>query len=134
MTVCYIGIGSNLGKRRQNLRIAVKEISRFKDTEIIKISKIRETKPIAGSVNQPKFINAVLKIKTYLPSLTLLKNLQKIEVKLGRPKIHLRWGPRVIDLDILFYGNRVIKTKVLVVPHPRIFERDFVMQPLLEVI
>lgn len=134
MVICCLGIGSNLGDRRKNIKIAIEKINRLKGTRVIKISKIRETKPLGGLPAQGKFLNAVLKIQTNLAPLTLLKNLQKIERQLGRPKKHIYHGARIIDLDILFYGSEVIKTKNLNVPHPRIWEREFVMRPLLEVI
>lgn len=132
--ICYLGIGSNLGNRHKNIKTAVEKINRLKETKIIKISGIRQTNPVGGVSGQRKFLNAVLKIKTNLAPLALLKNLQKIERQLGRPKNHIHLGPRTIDLDILFYGNEVIKTANLNVPHPRIFERDFVAKPLLEII
>ncbi len=134
MVICYLGIGSNLGDRRKNIKIAVEKINRLKSTRVIKISKIRETKPLGGLPGQRKFLNTVLKIQTNFTPSALLKNLQKIERELGRPKKHIFWGPRAIDLDILFYGNEVIRSKVLSIPHPRIWEREFVMRPLLEVI
>jgi 2-amino-4-hydroxy-6-hydroxymethyldihydropteridine diphosphokinase len=97
------------------------------------VSKIIETKPIGGPKGQGKFLNAALKIKTNTSPLVLLKGLKSIEKELGRVKT-VRYGPRVIDLDILFYGNRIINRKDLKVPHPKIFEREFVIKPLLEII
>lgn len=132
--ICYLGIGSNLGDRRKNIKIAVKKINQLKSTSIIRLSRIIETKPVGCPCGQDKFLNAALKIQTSLAPLILLKNLQKIERKLGRPKKHVFWGPRTIDLDILFYGSEVIKTDRLKIPHPRIYEREFVMKPLLEII
>ncbi len=133
MIICYLGIGSNLGDRRKNIRLAIKKINALEDTEVIKSSKIIETKAVGGPPGQPRFLNAALKIKTNLPSLTLLRKLKNIEKGLGRMKT-VRFGPRTIDLDILFYGDKIIDTKGLKVPHPRIFERKFVIKPLLEVI
>lgn len=133
MLVCFIGIGSNLGKRRENIRLALKKIKALEGTLVIKLSKIRETDPVGGPKGQGKFLNAVLKIKTTIPEGQLLRKLKKIEKELGRKKT-LRWGPRVIDLDILLYGDKIIKRKNLKIPHPRIFEREFVLKPLLEVI
>ena len=133
MVICYLGIGSNLGERRINIKSAVKKVSELRDTQIIKLSKIIETEPVGGPPGQPKFLNAVLKIRTSLLPLILLKKLKQIEKSLGRKK-SVHWGPRIIDLDILFFGNKIINYKNLQVPHPRIFEREFVLKPLLEVI
>jgi 2-amino-4-hydroxy-6-hydroxymethyldihydropteridine diphosphokinase len=133
MTICYLGIGSNLGNRRKNITKALQKIKTLKDTEIIKISKIIQTHPQGGPANQGKFLNAALKIQTKIPPLKLLHTLKKIEKDLGRTKT-VRYGPRTIDLDILFYGDRIINRKGLTIPHPRIFEREFVIRPLLEII
>ena len=133
MVVCYIGTGSNLGNRLENLRVAVKKVNSLKNTKVLKSSRIIQTKPLGGPRRQPEFLNAVLKIRTKLSALLLLKSLKAIEKELGRKK-SVRFGPRVIDLDILLYGDKIIETKDLVVPHPRIFERDFVLRPLLEII
>jgi len=131
--ICYIGIGSNVGNRRRNIKLAIDKINRLKDTRVIKVSKIIESEPVGGPP-QGKFLNSALKILTYLAPIALLNNLQKIERQLGRPKIHLYQGPRVIDLDILFYASQVINNKDLCIPHPRIWEREFVMRPLLEIL
>lgn len=132
MAVCFIGIGSNLGERRENIAAAVKKVAALPGSSLIKISKIRETEPAGGPKVQGKFLNAVLKIKTNIPAVQLLRKLKNIEKELGRKKT-VRWGPRVIDLDILIYGDKVINLKRLKIPHPRIFEREFVLRPLLEV-
>jgi dihydroneopterin aldolase/2-amino-4-hydroxy-6-hydroxymethyldihydropteridine diphosphokinase len=133
MAICYLGIGSNLGNRRKNIAKALQKIKALKDTKVIKISKIIQTRPQGGPENQGKFLNAALKLQTKIPPLKLLCALKKIEKDLGRTKT-VRWGPRAIDLDILFYGDRIINHKDLIVPHPRIFEREFVIRPLSEVI
>jgi len=133
MVTCYLGIGSNLGNRGKNIRLAIQKIRALKNTELLKISGIIETKPMGGPRNQNKFLNAAIKIKTNLITSLLLKKLKKIEIELGRAKT-IRYGPRTIDLDILFYGDRIINRKDLKVPHPKIFEREFVTKPLLEII
>lgn len=133
MVTSYLGLGSNLEDRHINIKSAVKKISKFKETQVIKLSKIIENEPVGGPPGQRKFLNAVLKIRTNLQPETLLKELKKIEKLLGRKKT-VRFGPRVIDLDILFFGDKIINTKSLKVPHPRMFEREFVLRPLLEVI
>ncbi len=134
MVVCYLGIGSNLGNRRENIRLALEKIKELKGTKVIKVSKIIETRPLRCSRAQANFLNAVLKIKTNLAPLSLLRKLQNIEAALGRPKKHIRWGPRTIDLDILFYGDKIINRKELTVPHGRVFEREFVLKPLAEIV
>lgn len=133
MQICYLGIGSNLGDRRKNIKLAIRKIESLKDTKLLKASKLIETEPVGGPVGQAKFLNAALKIKTNIPPKRLLNRLKEIEKGLGRTKT-VRYGPRTIDLDILFYGDRIINTKNLVIPHPRIFEREFVIRPLLEII
>jgi len=133
MVICYLGVGSNLGDRNRNIKEAIKKINLLKDTQVIKISKIIETKPVGGVPAQGNFLNAALKIQTRISPLKLLKDLKEIEKDLGRVKT-VRYGPRAIDLDILFYGDRIINTKELAIPHPRLFARDFVLKPLSEVI
>lgn len=133
MMTCYLGIGSNLGDRRKNISSAIKKIKALKDTKVIKVSRLIETEPVGGPAGQPKFLNGALKIKTNLPPLTLLKEIKKIEKELGRAKT-VRYGPRVIDLDILLYADKIIKSKALTIPHPKMFIRDFVIRPLSEII
>ena len=133
MAICYLGIGSNLGDRRKNIKLAVKKINALKGTKVSKQSKIIESEPIGGPQGQGKFLNVALKIKTELSPSMLIKKLKDIEKELGR-KETVRNGPRTVDVDILFYGNKIIKRKNLVVPHPRMFKRDFVLKPLSEII
>lgn len=133
MAVCYVGIGSNLGERRRYIRRALQKINTLKDTRILKTSGIIETEPVGGPARQGKFLNAAIKIETFLVPRLLLRNLKRIERELGRTKT-VRWGPRIIDLDILFYGGSLIATGALQVPHPRIFERRFVLEPLLQIL
>jgi 2-amino-4-hydroxy-6-hydroxymethyldihydropteridine diphosphokinase len=132
MVICYLGVGSNLGNRRKNIQKTLEYLAKTKGIKIEKRSRIYETEPASGPP-QGKFLNAAIKIKTSLSPASLLKTLKNIEKDLGRRKT-LRFGPREIDLDILFYSDRVIKTKNLVVPHPRMFEREFVLKPLREII
>lgn len=133
MVVCYVGIGSNIGNRRVTIHKALQQMNALRQTKIIKMSKIIETLPQGGPVGQRKYCNGVAKIETSIPPFQLLQAFKKIEKSLGRlPGV--RWGPRTIDLDILFYGDRIIQTNTLTVPHPRILERDFVLAPLSEVI
>lgn len=133
MVSCYIGIGSNLGNRQKFIRLAIKKINALKETKVLKISKIIETKPQGGPSGQGKFLNVALKMKTNLSTPILLEKLKAIEKELGRSKT-TRYGPRTIDLDILFYADKIINRKDLKIPHPKVFERDFVIKPLLEII
>lgn len=133
MTECYLGVGSNLGERRKNIRLAVGKIDRLKGTRVLKSSRVIETEAVGGPRGQGRFLNVCLKIRTALPAALLLKRLQAIERELGRKKT-VKNGPRTIDLDILFYGDRIIHTRGLIVPHPRVFEREFVLRPLLELV
>ncbi|MFA5008747.1 MAG: 2-amino-4-hydroxy-6-hydroxymethyldihydropteridine diphosphokinase [Candidatus Omnitrophota bacterium] len=127
----FISIGANLGNRQENFSKAVGFLENTPKVKIEKISSIIETKPIGGPP-QPDYLNAVIKIKTTLSAKKILKVLQDIENKLGRIRI-VKNGPRTIDLDILLYGNKLINEPGLKVPHPRMFEREFVMRPLLEI-
>jgi len=133
MVNCYLGIGSNLGDRRRYINSAIKKLKDLKNTRIIKASRLYETEAFGGPPGQRKFLNAVLKIKTAIPPPELLKKIKEIERLLGRRKSR-RWGPRRIDLDILFYGERFIDSKGLKVPHPGVFRRAFVMRPLMDVL
>ncbi|MBP7836002.1 MAG: 2-amino-4-hydroxy-6-hydroxymethyldihydropteridine diphosphokinase [Candidatus Omnitrophica bacterium] len=133
MEICYLGLGSNVGNRRRNIKQAVSRISLLENTELLKESSFIQTAAVGGPAGQPKFLNAALKIRTGLAPLKLLKELKSIEKELGRTK-GLRNGPRTIDLDILLYGDRAVRSKKLIIPHPRMFVRDFVIKPLSEII
>ncbi len=133
MYVCYIGLGSNLGNRRENIKKAIQKIDSLKTTKVIKASRIIETIPQGGPLGQPKFFNSAVKIQTSLLPLKLLKKLKIIEKELGRNKT-VRFGPRVIDLDILFYGTEFIQSAKLNIPHKKVFQRDFVLKPLIEIL
>ena len=130
MVRAYIGVGSNLGNKKKNIFCALELLNQIKEVEISQCSSIYKTKPV-GYLNQPDFFNAVWKIETTLKPLKLLGVLKNIEKKCGRKKT-FRWGPRIIDLDILTYGDKKIKTKKLTIPHPEMRKRDFVMEPLKE--
>ncbi len=132
MVVCYLAVGSNLGNRNKNIKKAVDYLTKIKGIRVEKVSRIYETEPVGGPT-QGKFLNAAIKIKTLFSPRSLLNTLKKIEKDSGRKKT-VRWGAREIDLDILLYGNKIIKMKTLVIPHPRMFEREFVLRPLREII
>jgi 2-amino-4-hydroxy-6-hydroxymethyldihydropteridine diphosphokinase len=130
-TICYIGLGSNVGDRLQNIKKAVSLIADWPDNKILKISSIYETEPW-GVKDQAPFFNAVIEISTNLLPEVLLKHCLDTEKQMGRIRT-IKWGPRIIDLDILFYGSQVIKTDTLVIPHPLLAERDFVIIPLNDI-
>ena len=133
MVICYLGVGSNLGNRRKNIKLAAKLIGALKDTKIIKASNLFESLPSGGPAGQLKYLNAALRISTILSPLSLLKKLKKIENEIGRIPTE-RFGARVMDLDILLYGDKRIRSRALTIPHPRMFNRDFVIKPLIEVL
>ncbi len=125
----YIALGTNLGNRLANLRAAIAAF--VPEIVVTAESHVYETPPW-GYEDQPAFLNMVVKAETGLGPESLLKNLKQLEVELGREQ-NFRWGPRLIDLDILFYDNMVIDTPPLVIPHPRLHERAFVLVPLADV-
>lgn len=130
MTVCYIGIGSNLGDRRAYIDKAIRKLGAANGVEVKRVSSIYETDPVGG-IAQGKFLNGVIEIETDLGPLGLLKELRGIEAKLGRVR-GVKNGPRTIDLDILYFGGDRIDSADLVVPHPGINEREFVLKGLRE--
>ena len=125
----YIALGTNLGERSGNLRAAIEGLA--PDVTVLAESHIYETPPW-GYEDQPSFLNMVVKAETDLEPAALLMFLKKLEVDLGREK-SVRWGPRLIDLDILFYDDLIIESPPLVIPHPRLHERGFVLAPLADV-
>lgn len=132
MATATLSLGSNRGDRTENLRAALQKIGELPSTRVVKSSTFHETDPVGGPP-QGKFLNAAAQLETGLEPLDLLHGLQKIEREMGRPAEHERWGPRVIDLDLLTYDNRVLNTPELTLPHPRMQERPFVMIPLDEI-
>lgn len=127
----YIGLGSNIGDRQQNLDLAIEMLRQTPLVAVTAVSSYRNTEPV-GNVEQPDFLNAVAEIQTELEAQELLKVCNGIEKDLKRERI-IHWGPRTIDLDILLYGNMVMKEDALEIPHPRMHERDFVLGPLCEI-
>jgi 2-amino-4-hydroxy-6-hydroxymethyldihydropteridine diphosphokinase len=127
----YIGVGSNLDDRCANIRAALCMLEAGGKVEIVTISRIIESEP-QGGPPQGDYLNGVIKLKTLLGAHALLRFLKSIERRMGRKKT-VRFGPRIIDLDILLYGDKILTSKTLTVPHPRMFERAFVMEPLKEV-
>lgn len=127
----YISIGSNIGDRHANINRALEMLKSNKDIEVGAVSSLIETAPV-GYINQPNFINAAAELHTTLNPRELLKALMSIEDKMGRTR-EIRWGPRVIDLDLLLYNNKRINESDLQIPHPRMMERAFVLIPLAEI-
>ncbi len=127
----YLGLGSNLGNKIENLQNAVKRINLNDKIKIISYSSLYETGAV-GYVDQDNFFNLVLKIMTYFSPLELLKEGKKIELQMGRKK-NFRWGPRIIDIDILLYDNLIVNEKDFIVPHKELTKRDFVLEGLIEI-
>ena len=132
MTTVYLGLGSNLGDRRRNLEAALDALRAHPQIAVTAVSSFLETDPVGGPPGQGKFLNAAAKIETDLSPEALLEELKRVERALGR-KPGPRWGPREIDLDILLYGDAVLETPDLTIPHPRMRERRFVLEPLAEI-
>jgi 2-amino-4-hydroxy-6-hydroxymethyldihydropteridine diphosphokinase len=132
MTTVYLGLGSNLGDRRRNLEAALDALRAHPQIAVTAVSSFLETDPVGGPPGQGKFLNAAAKIETDLSPEALLKELKRVERSLGR-KPGPRWGPREIDLDILLCGDTILETGTLVIPHPRMRERRFVLEPLAEI-
>ena len=126
----YIGIGSNAGDRKSNIKKAIDLVKQINDTRFKKSSSIYETDPVGGPA-QGAFLNGVMEIETMLDPSKLLRELKRIESFLGRKKT-VKNGPRTMDLDILLYDNEKIKKKNLVIPHPRMLKREFVLRGLRE--
>ena len=126
MTVAYVGLGANLGDREAAIRAAAAALP------ATRLSTIRETEPW-GYADQPPFLNAVAEVETDLSPRALLERLLEIERSLGRRRGGPRWGPRTIDLDLLLFGAQTVDEPGLTVPHPRLAERAFVLEPLAEV-
>ncbi len=127
MARAYVGLGSNLGDREAALRSALEQLGEG----VVAVSSFRETDPV-GYLEQPPFLNAAAALETELDPRALLERLLAIERELGRTRDGPRFGPRTIDLDLLLYEDRVIDEPGLVVPHPRMGERRFVLEPLAE--
>jgi len=129
MPMVFLGLGSNIGNKEDYINKALTFISKLYTVK--KISRLYLTEPV-GNVTQGWFLNCVVEIQTDVDPKKLLFSFKSIERKLGRTKT-VKNGPRTIDIDILFYGDHVIKTKTLVIPHPMIQERLFVLQPMMDI-
>jgi len=131
MTVAYVGLGANLGDPRRQLESAIDELKRLPDCRVTAASSVYRSAPIGGP-DQPDFLNAVAQVDTGLSPEALFGELRAIEARHGRERPFAN-APRTLDLDLLLYGDRIVNTPRLVLPHPRMHERAFVLKPLVEI-
>ena len=131
MPVAYIGLGANLGDREATIRAALAALDATPGIRVVAVSSFRETEPV-GYVDQPRFLNAATAVETELDARGLLDALLAVEHGLGRTREGPRFGPRTIDLDLLLFGDAEVDEPGLTVPHPRLHERAFVLEPLAE--
>jgi 2-amino-4-hydroxy-6-hydroxymethyldihydropteridine diphosphokinase len=131
LTKAFVGLGANLGPREVTLLRAVDLLGAEAGVEILEVSGLRETAPV-GNVDQPEFLNGAVALETSLSPRELLDALLRVERELGRVRDGTQWGPRTIDLDLLVYGDEVVDEPELRVPHPRLHERRFALEPLAE--
>ncbi len=129
--ICYLGLGSNIGDRRANLAEAVQRLAQVLALEIVKTSSVYESAPV-GPQDQPDFFNQVVQAEVTCSARRLLELIQGIERKMGRMRTR-RWGERIIDIDILLYGDETIDEPDLQIPHPQMLARQFVLVPLAEI-
>ena len=131
MTLCYIALGSNLACPQRQLRQAIARLQKLPKSALIKTSKLYFSLPY-GVHAQPPYYNMVIALKTSLDPESLLNHCLRIEKEQGRVR-KKHWGPRTLDIDLLLYGQRIIKQAHLIIPHPQMLKRDFVLLPLLEI-
>ncbi len=127
----YIGLGANLGEREATLRRALELLDAEPEIEVLAVSRLRETDPV-GYLDQGRFLNGAAALETDLEPRELLERLLAVERALGRERTGPRFGPRTVDLDLLVYGDRTVDEPGLTVPHPRLAERRFALEPLVE--
>jgi 2-amino-4-hydroxy-6-hydroxymethyldihydropteridine diphosphokinase len=130
-SIAYISLGSNIGDREDNLKKALALLDEHPQIRVAAVSSFYETAPV-GYTDQPDFINAAAELETALGPRELLKICMETEKKLGRVRT-IRWGPRVIDIDILWYNGLTVDEEDLQIPHPRMLEREFVIRPLADI-
>ena len=131
MPLVYVGLGSNLGDREQTIRAALERLESDPEIDVVAVSSLRETDPV-GFTDQPRFLNGAAALRTELSPRALLERMLQIERQLGRERSGPRYGPRTIDLDLLLYGTEERDEPGLRIPHPRLSEREFVLEPLAE--
>lgn len=128
-TTAYIAIGSNLGDRARYCYSAIVHLARHDQITLTRLSPLMETAPVGGPAGAPPFLNGAIEIETTLGSHALFHELQSIEDLLGRVRKE-RWEPRVIDLDLIFFGDKIVSSDALIIPHPMMHQRTFVLEPL----
>jgi 2-amino-4-hydroxy-6-hydroxymethyldihydropteridine diphosphokinase len=133
VTRAYVGLGANLGDREGSLRAAVDALAAEDGVDVVAVSTLRETEPV-GVGEQPRFLNGVVALETTLSARELLGRLLALEERFGRVRAPGEHGPRTLDLDLLLYGDEMIDEPGLTVPHPRLHERRFVLEPLAELV
>jgi 2-amino-4-hydroxy-6-hydroxymethyldihydropteridine diphosphokinase len=131
MALVYVGLGANLGDRERTIRAALERLDADDQVEVVRVSSLRETDPI-GYEDQPRFLNGAAALESTLGPRELLDLLLAVERELGRRRDGPRFGPRTIDLDLLLYGDETVDEPGLQIPHPRLAERAFVLEPLAE--
>jgi 2-amino-4-hydroxy-6-hydroxymethyldihydropteridine diphosphokinase len=131
VTRVYVGLGANLGNRERTLREAVDALGAEEGIEVVAVSKLRDTEPV-GVGEQPRFLNGVVSLETTLGARDLLDRLLEIEQRFGRVRVPGEHAPRTLDLDLLLYGDEELDEPGLTVPHPRLHDRRFVLEPLAE--
>jgi len=131
VTTAYVGLGANLGDRRATIEAALARLDADPDIAVAAASSLRETAPV-GYTDQPAFLNGAARLETTLAARELLDRLLAVERAFGRERTGPRFGPRTIDLDLLLHGDETIDEPGLAVPHPRLHERRFALEPLVE--
>jgi 2-amino-4-hydroxy-6-hydroxymethyldihydropteridine diphosphokinase len=131
VTRAYVGLGANLGDRERTLHAAVDAVAAEDGVEVVSVSVLRETEPV-GVGQQPLYLNGAAEVETTLTARELLDRLLAVEQRFGRVRVPGEHGPRTLDLDLLLYGDEVIDEPGLTVPHPRLHERRFVLEPIAE--
>jgi len=131
-TIAYIGLGSNLSEPIEQVKNAVKQIEKIAQSQVTAVSSLYLSKPM-GPQDQNDYINAIIALNTSLSAIELLNALQAIENEAGRVRKENRWGARILDLDIILFGNEVINSERLTIPHYGMAEREFVLLPLVEI-
>jgi len=131
MARAHVGLGANLGEREETLRLALELLAETPRIEVVAVSSFRETDPV-GYLDQPRFLNGAAALETSLSPRELLDALLAVERELGRTREGARFGPRTVDLDLLLYGDAQLDEPGLTLPHPRLHERRFALEPLAE--
>jgi 2-amino-4-hydroxy-6-hydroxymethyldihydropteridine diphosphokinase len=131
-TLVYISVGSNLGDKLENCRGGIASLTQSGENELVDQSSYYRTEPV-DYTDQDWFVNAAILIRTQMSPQTLLRNLKQIEQEAGRVEKTVRFGPRVLDMDILLFGDLVLDTPALTIPHPRMHRRRFVLQPICDI-